>query len=224
MKLLFLGGFCLFLAGCSGVFRPYPCGPVLDKESVQVFDRQNEFLGLKQGLVFADVGASSGYYDAAMAVFLDSVTFYLNDIDHHCLNKKNLDKVLRHYSKIKGRPLEATNTFHYVIGTPTRTNLPKHTFDVIFSNATMHVIDYPDSILTELYYNLKPQGNLYIRDEFVYNGEKRQCGSKKCGHQLLEYAPFIELMGRNGFALTGETHEFGHPIYKFSKLARHPPG
>jgi SAM-dependent methyltransferase len=170
--------------------------------------------------VFADVGASSGYYDAAMAVFLDSVAFYLNDIDRHCLNKKNLDKVIRHYSKIKGRPLEATNTFHYVIGTPTQTNLPNDTFDVIFSNATMHVIEHPDSILNDLYHNLKPQGFLYIRDEIVYNGEQRQCSSRKCGHNLLQYDHLIKLMSRNGFSLTGETHEFGHPIYKFSKLTR----
>ncbi|HZB14678.1 MAG TPA: hypothetical protein VE467_16680, partial [Chryseolinea sp.] len=61
------------LAGfsCTSVFRPYPCGPVLDKEGIQIFKRQNEFLGLTPGVVFADVGASSGYYDAAMAVFLD---------------------------------------------------------------------------------------------------------------------------------------------------------
>lgn len=224
MKLLFILGYTLILFQCSSVFRPYPCGPVLDAESVQIFKKQNEFLGLRQGVVFADIGASSGYYDAAMAVFLDSVTFYLNDIDQHCLNEKNLDKVLRHYSKIKGQPLQASNEFHYVIGTPTRTKLPENTFDVIFSNATMHVIDYPDSILSDLYKNLKPEGNLYIRDEFVYNGEPKKCGSKKCGHLLLQYEPFMELMGRNGFLLTGETYDFGHPIYKFSKTSRDPSG
>ena len=214
----------LIFVSCSGIFRPYPCGPVLDSQGIQIFKKQNEFLGLKPGMVFADIGASSGYYDAAMAVFVDSVTFYLNDIDQHCLNKKNLNKVLRYYSKLKGSPIEGTNTFHYIIGTPTQTNLPTNTFDVIFSNATMHVIDHPDSILNNLYKNLKSTGHLYIRDEFAYNGESKKCGSKKCGHDLLQYEPFIKTMNKNGFTLTGESHDFGHPIYRFSKSAGHSQG
>ena len=117
--LIILIGLACF--SCTSIFRPYPCGPVLDKEGIQIFKRQNEFLGLTQGVVFADVGASSGYYDAAMAVFLDSVTFYLNDIDNHCLNARNLNKVLRYYSKLRGSPIQTTNTFHYVIETPTYT-------------------------------------------------------------------------------------------------------
>ena len=89
MKAIFTFLVAFVCLSCSSIFRPYPCGPVLDKEAIQVFKRQNEFLGLKPGVVFADIGASSGYYDAAMAVFLDSVTFYLNDIDRHCLNERD---------------------------------------------------------------------------------------------------------------------------------------
>jgi len=218
MKAIFTILVAFLCVSCSSIFRPYPCGPVLDKEAIQVFKRQNEFLGLKSGVVFADIGASSGYYDAAMAVFLDGVTFYLNDIDQNCLNKRNLNKVLRYYSKLKGSSIQTTNSFHYIIGTPSRTNLPENTFDVIFSNATMHVIDQPDSILTDLYRNLKTDGSFYIRDEFVYNGELKKCGSKKCGHYVLQYEPFVELMNRHGFVLSGETREFGYPIYKFSKV------
>jgi ubiquinone/menaquinone biosynthesis C-methylase UbiE len=215
-NLLLLG---LFLVGssCAKMFPPYPCGPVLDKEGIQIFNRQNQYLGLTPGMTFADVGASSGYYDGAMAVFLDSVTFYLNDIDGHCLNEKNLNKVLRYYSKLRGSRIEDSNPFHYVIGTATHTNLPENNFDVIFCNATAHVLDYPDSIMTDLYGKLKAEGHLFVRDEFVYNGEVKKCASKKCGHQLLQYDSFVQLMNRNGFALEGESKDFGHPIYKFGK-------
>ena len=209
--------FLFSLSCCTKIVRPYPCGPILDREGIQVFKRQNEFLGLEKGMTFADLGASSGYYDGAMAVFLDSVTFYLNDIDQHCLNQKNLNKVLRYYSKLKGSSVQASNPFHYVIGTTKHTNLPENAFDVIFSNATVHVLEYPDSILTDLHKNLKQNGHFFIRDEFMYNGEIKKCGSKKCGHFLLQYEPFIKLMNRNGFALKGESHDFGHPIYKFAK-------
>ena len=205
------------LSGCQSIFRPYPCGPVLDREGIQIFKKQNEYLGLKPGVVFADIGASSGYYDGAMAVFLDSVTFYLNDIDSHCLNERNLNKVLRYYSRLKGKPIQDTNPFHLVIGTPTSTNLPENKFDVIFSNATMHVIDHPDSVLTDLHRNLKADGLLYIRDEFAANGELKKCGSKTCGHYLLQRDPFLNLMSRNGFTMVGESYDFGNPIFKFSK-------
>jgi len=217
MKAVFIFLVAFLFLSCSSIFRPYPCGPVLDKEGIQVFKRQNEFLGLKPGVVFADIGASSGYYDAAMAVFLDSVTFYLNDIDYHCLNERNLNKVLRYYSRLRGSSIQTTNSFRYIIGTPTQTNLPENTFDVIFSNATMHVINELDSMLTDLHRNLKPDGSLYIRDEFVYNGELKKCGSKTCGHYVLQYEPFLQRMNNNGFVLNGESHEFGYPIYKFSK-------
>lgn len=217
MKLLAILICSVTCIGCSSIFRPYPCGPVLDEQGVQIFKKQNDFLGLQPGMVFADVGASSGYYDAAMAIFLDSVTFYLNDIDYHCLNSKNLNKVLRYYSKLKGRSIEATNTFHIVIGSATDTKLPDNAFDVIFSNATMHVMDHPDEMLTSLYKNLKADGALFIRDEFLYNGEVKRCGSRKCGHNLLQYEPFIEKMKQHGFILTGESHDFGHPVYRFSK-------
>ena len=221
MKILYFYFALLLLVGCTSVFRPYPCGPILDKTQIQIFKKQSDYLNLQPGTVFADIGASSGYHDGAMAVFLDSVTFYLNDIDHHCLNKKNLTKVLRYYSKLKGRSIEETNDFHYVIGTPKRTNLPLATFDVIFTNATLHVLDYPDSILSDVYKNLKTDGSFYIRDEIVENGIIKSCSSKKCGHQLLQHQQLMDLTARNGFELTGESHAFGHPIYKFSK--KHKP-
>ena len=80
------------------IFRPYKCGPVLKKDGIETFKRLNDYLEISAGDVFAEVGASSGYYNGAMAVFLDSVTFYLQDIDKDCLNEDNLQKVLRQFS------------------------------------------------------------------------------------------------------------------------------
>ncbi len=61
--------------------RPYDCGPVLKKKYIDTFERLNYYLDIKPGTVFAEVGASSGYYNGAMAVYLYSVSFYLQDID-----------------------------------------------------------------------------------------------------------------------------------------------
>ncbi len=206
------------LISCGNLVRPYKCDPVLSKDDLEIFKKQNEFLGLKVGDTFADLGASSGYYDGAMAVFLDSVTFYLNDIDEKCLNEKNLGKLLKYYSGLKGSSIEATNPFHAVIGTATRTNLPENTFDVVFTNGTVHVLEFPDSILTDIHKNLKADGHLFVRDEFVFNDEIKPCSYKKCKSPVLRHEPFMAMMNRNHFVLVDESHDFGYPIYKFAKI------
>ena len=204
---------------CQGqIFRPYKCGPVLKKDGIQTFKRLNDYLEISSGDIFAEIGASSGYYNGAMAVFLDSVTFYLQDIDRDCLNENNLQKVLRHYSKFRKSPISATNTFYIVIGSETKTNLPKSAIDIIFSNATYHVLDQPDAIIADLYQSLKPDGVLAIRDEFVYDGSVKYCHDKSCKNPLAKIEDFQATMQRNGFVMVDETDEFGYPVYKFKKM------
>jgi ubiquinone/menaquinone biosynthesis C-methylase UbiE len=95
--------------------------------------------------------------------------------------------------------------------------LPDSTFDVIFMNATLHVLDQPDSILTNIQRDLKPGGYLFVRDDMVYDGTPRLCDPKRCGHPVLQYQPFIQLMTRNGFHLVDTSKDFGHPIFKFER-------
>lgn len=197
--------------------RPYDCGPVLKKKSIKTFERLSRYLGIEAGTVFADVGASSGYYNGAMGVYLDSVTFYIQDIDEACLNKENLKKVLKYYSKFRKGEITDTNDFNIVIGTTTKTNLPENTFDVIYSNATYHVLDDPDAVVSDLYKSLKEEGTLSFRDGFVHDGSEKFCDDKDCGSPLAQHEDFIETMTRNGFVLIDETDEFGYPVYKFKK-------
>ncbi len=185
-------------------------------KDIDIFRRQAQYLGLKPGVTFADLGASSGYHDGAMAVYTDGVTYYLNDIDQHCLNTDNMKKMLKYYSSIRGSKIEKSNRFHLAIGSSTRTGLPANTFDVIFMNATLHVLDHPDSILTDVKRKLKSGGYFYVRDEMVYDGTPKVCDPKRCGHPILQYNPFIAMMTRNGFRLEEKNDEFGHPIFKFS--------
>ncbi len=199
------------------VFRPYKCGPVLKKDGIETFKRLNNYLEIAPGDVYAEVGASSGYYNGAMAVFLDSVTFYLQDIDKNCLNQQNLQKVLRHYSKLRQSPVDATNQFHIVIGTATETNLPREAIDIIYSNATYHALTQPQAIIADLHQSLKPRGILAIRDEFVYDGQLKYCADKNCRNPLASYGDFMATLTGNGFQLIDHTDEFGYPVYKFRK-------
>jgi hypothetical protein len=199
------------------IFRPYKCGPVLKKDGIQTFDSLNQYLAIKPGDVFAEIGASSGYYNGAMAVYLDNVTFYLQDIDRTCLNQENLTKVLGYYSKFRETPITATNKFHIVIGTETSTNLPRDSIDIIYSNATYHALDYPDSIVADLHKSLKTTGVLAIRDEFVYDGKLKYCQDKKCKNPLAFFEDFSNTLAIAGFELIDKTDQFGYPVYKFRK-------
>ena len=199
------------------LFRPYKCGPVLKKDGIETFERLNKYLEIKPGSVFAEVGASSGYYNGAMAVYLDSVTFYLQVVDQECLNEDNLQQVLRYYSKLRKAPVNETNSFHIVIGTETRTNLPKESIDIIYSNATYHALNQPDSIIADLYRSLKHDGVLAIRDEFIDGEEVKYCADKDCRNPLALLRDFQTVMSRNGFDLFDQTDQFGYPVYKYRK-------
>ncbi len=187
-----------------------------------MFDTLNQYLDIKPGDTFAEIGASSGYYDGAMAVYLDNVTFYLQDIDEACLNEKNLDKLLKYYSKFRETPIRQTNKFYISIGTDTHTNLPENSIDVIYSNATYHVLAYPDSILADLHKSLKADGTISIRDQFNLTDEVKYCSDKSCGHPLATKEEFMTSMTRSGFVLIDETDQFGYPVYKFRKAADNP--
>jgi SAM-dependent methyltransferase len=207
------------LVSCNTLFRPYHCGPVLGKDDLGIFRRQAEYLGLKPGVTFADIGASSGYHDGAMAVSTNGVAYYLSDIDVHCLNQQNVKRMLKHFSILRGSDIEKDNPFRVVTGTATDPLLPDNSFDVIFMNATLHVLDKPDSMLINIRRDLKPAGFFFVRDDMEYDGKPRVCDPKKCGHAVLHYKPFIELMTRNGFRLVDTSKEFGHPIFKFAQDA-----
>lgn len=209
------------MAGCQArLFRPYKCGPVLDEEQIQVFRQVNEFIGLQPGDNYADIGASSGYYDGAMAVFADSVNFYIQDIDKECLNRKNLRRVVKYYSRFNERPLKEEHRFYAVIGSETETNLPEALFDKIYSNATYHVLNDPDALLQDIYTKLKPDGLLFIRDEFTYEGETKLCDSKQCRHLIPTFEDFVTTMSKNGFEMAGQSELLGnYPIYRFRKVA-----
>ena len=210
----------IWLSPCllqAQLFRPYKCGPVLKRDGIETFERLNRYLEIKPGVVFAEVGASSGYYNGAMAVFVDSVTFYLQDVDQACLNEENLQQVLKYYSKLRKAPVNVTNAFHIVIGTETKTNLPKNGIDIIYSNATYHALNQPDSIMADLYRSLKNHGVLAIRDEFIHGDEVKYCSDKECQNPLAMFSDFQEVMSRNGFDLVDQTDQFGYPVYKFRK-------
>ncbi len=145
--------------------RPFKYGFTFNRTVCEKYfrERVNDF-GIQNGDVIADVGAASGWLDGIYSVLVDSVTFYVQDIDTHYLDQTQLNNVVEFYSKQRLTP--QTNQFHMVLGTEESTRLPEGTFDKIIIYNTLHEIENPDAIVADLSTKLKQGGKILIFDEF----------------------------------------------------------
>ena len=204
----------LLLSACV----PYAKGPVFSIENAEnTFKPLVEFLGIKPGMVVADVGAGSGALTVIMATQLDSCDVYIQDIDHEVLQQKNVDKMIAYYSKKLGYDLGKRNQFRLVYGTVTQSNLSYQSIDVMYLNATVHVFSSPDSMLQDLQTKLKPTGKIFIRDSFKGDhGEGEFCTAKDCGKRLLTIDEFLTMMTKNGYRLFKQSPDLsGYPVFGF---------
>ncbi|MEM1135658.1 MAG: methyltransferase domain-containing protein [Bacteroidota bacterium] len=211
-----------FFSSCASkrnATPPYVCGPVLSEKQIdKVFIPLVEILELSAGDVFADVGASSGAHDIMISTLVDSVTFYIQDIDTTCLNQKQLDKIIAYYSDLRGQSLKSRNQYFITIGELKQTKLPDDTFDKIYSNATFHVLSHKEALMTDVYTKLKVGGSFFIRDGFAKAGKIEYCEDKTCGHQLTSEEEMIKIVQASGFSFVKKWDDFkGYPVFKFEK-------
>jgi ubiquinone/menaquinone biosynthesis C-methylase UbiE len=184
-------------------------------EAKDTFEPLTKFMEAQPGMQVADVGAGSGVFTVIMGTQLDDCIIYIQDIDASVLQKRNVDKVIRYYSEQTGQ--DVTNDFRVIYGSPTKTNLPDASLDVVYMNAVVHVLDYPDEILYDLQKKLTPTGKIFIRDGFKnHDGEGEFCSSSKCGKPLLSISELHEIMERNGYSLYKESSNMdGYPVFGF---------
>lgn len=203
---------------CSSKTEPYDNGPVMTQKNIKkTFQPILDFMEVKPGMTFADFGAGSGANSVMMASLMENSSIYIQDIDSAVLNKSNLDRIIDYYSKQGKRNLRETNNFRLVIGETTRTKLPHAAFDIIYTNATMHVVDSPDLILQDLKQKLKADGKLFIRDSFKNDHkEGNYCSDKNCGKPLMTINEFLVMMKRNNFRLVKQSPDMsGYPVFRF---------
>ena len=209
----------LFVAVCcSPKTPPYSCGPTMKQKSIKkVFGPIIQYMDLSKGEVFADVGASSGYFTVMMSTLLENNTIYIQDIDTTCLNDREFTKVLNYYSMQCKKPLAKMHMFNVVVGTATHSNLPNNVVDKIYTNGTFHLFNEPDLMIQDLYQKLNPEGLLFIRDNFTNSSEVKLCDDKKCAKPLMQQSVFLEIMKRNQFKLEKHQEMSGFPVFAFSK-------
>jgi len=172
----------------------------------------------KPGMSFADVGAGSGALTIMMATLMDQSTVYIQDIDTTVLKEENLNKVIDFYTKQSGQDLRKKNRFNVTIGDVEKTKLPNLTFDLIYSNATVHNFTSLDSMVTDLGRKLKPNGVLFFRDSFKNDhGEGAFCSDPKCKRPLLTIDEFLMAMKKNGFEIKKQSADMsGYPVFGFT--------
>jgi ubiquinone/menaquinone biosynthesis C-methylase UbiE len=215
----FVGLLAVVASACSQKTKPFAHGATMNQKAIErTFTPILTFMEIKPGHTFADVGAASGDFPVMMATLLDSITIYIQDIDTAVLKQQNLNKIIDYYSAQCGHNLRFKHEFVMVIGDTLQTNLPDNTFDRIYSNATFHVFDDPEAMLTDLHKKLKPSGMIFIRDSFSGDHEEGAfCSDAACAKPLYSIPQFLSLMKRNGFTLVKENPDMsGYPVYGFA--------
>ena len=208
----------ILFSGCSKKNLPYENGPIMSQKNIdKTFRPILDFMEYKEGMTFADVGAGSGALTVMMASLMDQSTVYIQDIDTSVLTRNNLDRIIDYYTKQSRKDLRSRNEFAITIGTIEKTQLPDKTFDLIYSNATVHNFTSLDSMVVDMGRKLKPGGMLVLRDSFKNDhGEKDVCSDPKCGRPLLTIDELLMTMKANGFEVKKQSPDMsGYPVFGF---------
>ncbi len=199
--------FCLaFAINClsqSKIIRPYKCGYFLETlEGLQKsYYNNSRHFDCKKGETIASVGASDGYVEAQIATFIDSINWYIQDIDTVCLNQNELNKVIVYHEKLKGSKI--LGNFTLIIGTVHRTNLPVNTFDRVLLANVYHELTDRKNIMSDIYKTLKPGGVVVIMERIA---KRRGKWHRDCNNLMLYEPDFINEMKSFSYIMRKNEH------------------
>ena len=118
--------------------QPFKCGYGVKNKAdlTRYFNDVYSNIEVKKDDYVASVGSSSGYVEALISLFVDSVNWTLQDIDTSCLNHSEVKKVISYYEEIL--PKKINSNFEIIIGTELQTNLPRGKFDKVILLNVFH--------------------------------------------------------------------------------------
>lgn len=197
-KILFTGLFCLF---CTAGFVKGQ-SIITDQADFKrdslykLVKEEFEFLQLKAGDTVADVGSFIGYYPVLYSVYVDSVTFYLNDIVD--TGFRSLDYIHSELYKIRKHP--QTSTFKIVIGTTVTTGLPDMKFTKVVLRDAFHHFEKRNEMLEDIKRIMKDDASLLVYEAFRIYDEPANTRCKG----VLWREDFLKVMKDAGFVLIRE--------------------
>lgn len=123
-----------------------------DREMEEHPDEALDALGIKPGMIVADVGAGTGYITQRLAKRVGpSGKVYASDVQPEMLSRLEEHLEQNHVTNVET-----------VLGTQTNPNLPANTFDLILMVDVYHEFSQPQRMLQELKKALKPDGRLVL--------------------------------------------------------------
>lgn len=181
-------------------YKGYPLLDNIDSIKKELSSRCLDTIDFKNGQIIADIGAGNGYLEGMLTLFVDSVTFYIQDIDTSICNQTSVRKVTDFYKNLNKKPF--TNKLIPVNGTDSTTNLPDNTFDKILMLYTYQYIKKPIPFMLDVRRKLKKDGLFYAinpqygdyddldfqRKEYGWNAsplEKEISDIISCGFELI---------------------------------------
>lgn len=132
-------------AGAGWLDRP-------EREAEEKPDLALELIGIRTGMVVADVGAGSGYMTVRMARLVGPTgKVYANDLQAEMLQK------------IRARAeREKLSNIEIVQGTASDPRLPANTLDLVLLVDVYHEFSQPEAMLDHIRESLKPDGRLVL--------------------------------------------------------------
>ncbi len=138
----------------------------LNNEYRELIDK----IGIRNGYVIADVGASLGIDDFSLSVLTDSNSYFIQDISSEIFNKKRFKQMQNYFNSIRKSP--QTNKLQYVKGNERKSCLPDSSFDLIFLFSSLHEFTYVNEMLDDLSKKLKSNGRIVVRESISTNEKK----------------------------------------------------
>ena len=179
----------------------YPMLENLEEIRQLLADKCLDTIRFNKGEVVADLGAGNGYLEAMLAIYHDSITFYIQDIDSSVCNQLAVNKVVKFYESVAGKTF--TCSFLAINGIDTETCLPDVGFDRILMLWTYQYLKKPAEFVNDIRSKLKDKGLLYVinpeqdyeyglelRDSYGWNGstvEKQIDNIIACGFRLIRF-------------------------------------
>ncbi|GIV43655.1 MAG: hypothetical protein KatS3mg035_0778 [Bacteroidia bacterium] len=164
--------------------------------------------------MIAEIGAGNLFFSLGNMCFVDSLTFYVQDLNLDCFSEKDIKKGKEHFAKLRGLGPLKGNIF-VVKGDTNTSNLPQNTFDKVILRLVYHEFKNPEQNLKDIYEILKPDGILYVAE----NTEKKRNKMKKCGMHRTEENLIREIESANftfdSIVYKAKNSKF--KIYKFIK-------
>ena len=172
-------------------------------------------VNFKNGQVIADIGAGNGYIEAMLAIFNDSLTFYIQDIDTTVCNESEVKKVIDFYEEVNGKAF--TSKFITITGSDTDTKLPDDTFDKILMLWTYSYLKEPLSFINDVRKNLKDDGVFYVINPEIEESEHIKSLREETGWNASTLEKQIDDIISCGFSLVRiarnhDAGEYNEPI------------